>query len=82
MGVLMTIPYEFQTASLYDIRELNASFATGSLKVMYLGGNRNGSYFTKDAVERALPSLKNVPIVCHWDEEAGEIQVAAEFGGD
>ena len=73
MGVLMTIPYEFQTASIYDIRELNASFATGSLKVMYLGGNRNGSYFTKDAVERALPSLRNVPIVCHWDDESGEI---------
>ena len=73
MGVSMNIPYEFQTASIFNIQEINSSFATGSLKVMYLGENRNGSFFSKEAVERALPSLRNVPIVCHWDDEAGEI---------
>lgn len=73
MGTLMSIPCEFSCVSLYDIQEINSSFAVGTLKVMYLGNNRNGSHFSKDAVEKALPSLRNVPIVCHWDDEAEEI---------
>lgn len=70
---MMNLFFDFNNASVYNIREVNSSFASGSLKVMYLGENRNGSYFSKDAVEKALPSLKNVPIVCHWDRDAGEI---------
>lgn len=73
MGQMMNLFYDFDKASVYDIHEVNSSFASGSLKVLYLGDNRNGSHFTRDAVERALPSLKNVPIVCHWDYDAGEI---------
>lgn len=69
----MSIPCEFGCASLYNIHEINSSFSTGTLKVMYLGDNRNGSHFSKGAVEKALPSLRNVPIVCHWDDEAEEI---------
>ena len=73
MKQMMNLFYEFDNASVYDIHEVNSSFASGSLKVLYLGENRNGSSFTKEAVERALPSLKNVPIVCHWDYESGQI---------
>lgn len=73
MGQMMNLFFDCGQASVYDIREVNTSFAKGSLKVLYLGKNRNGSYFSKEAVERALPSLHNVPIVCHWDREAGEI---------
>lgn len=73
MGQMMNLFFDFDKASVYDIREVNSSFASGSLKVLYLGENRNGSYFSRAAVERALPSLKNVPIVCHWDRDANEI---------
>ena len=73
MGVLMNIPFSFNCASIYNIKEINSSFATGTLKVMYLGDNRNGSHFSKNAVEKALPSLCNVPIVCHWDDQSGMI---------
>lgn len=73
MGTLMSVPCEFDSVSLYNIREINSSFAVGTLKVMYLGNNRNGSHFSKVSVEKALPSLRNVPIVCHWDAEAEEI---------
>lgn len=71
MGILMSIP--FDCASISEVKDINSSFASGTLKVMYLGKNRNGSHFSKAAVESALPSLYNVPIVCHWDEEAGTI---------
>ena len=73
MNALMSIPFEFDCASIYDIVEVNSTFAVGTLKVMYLGDNRNGSRFSKEAVKKALPSLKNVPIVCHWDEDEGVI---------
>lgn len=69
----MNISYEFSEKIISDIVEVNSSFASGSLKVMYVGSNRNGSSISKEAVERALPTLANVPIVCHWDHEVGEI---------
>lgn len=69
----LSLVYEFSGASVSDIKEINSSFASGSLKVMYLGANRNGSFFSRESVEKALPTLHNVPIVCHWDDEAGEI---------
>lgn len=71
MGRQMTL--HFDSASLSDIKDLNASFATGRLRVMYTGANRNGSEFSQEVVEAALPSLRNVPIVAHYDEEDNEI---------
>lgn len=73
MAVLMSIPYKFSDASVSNVREINSSFASGTLKVMYLGENRNNVYFSKEAVEQALPSLYNVPIVCHWDADTNKI---------
>ena len=73
MGRIMRLLSEFSDSSIFDIREVNSSFASGSLKVMYTGRNRNGSCISRDAVERALPTLRNVPIVCHWDPESKTI---------
>lgn len=75
------------SAVIGDIQEVNASFARGSLKVMYLGANQNKSYFDRAVVEAALPSLRNVPIVCHWDEDAEEIgghdiEIASRSSGE
>lgn len=61
------------STSLYNIRELNSSFALGSLDVMYTGKNRNKTKFKKGNVKKAIPSLFNIPIVCHWDSELGQI---------
>jgi len=74
MGIMMSIPYELdECSSIYNVRDLNSSFALGSIKILYTGPNRNGSFFSKESVQRALPSLKNVPIVCHYDYEENEI---------
>lgn len=73
MDQVMNLTYECNNSAVYDVEDVNTSFAKGSIKVMYTGINRNKSCINKDVVERALPSLKNVPIVCHWDEEVGEI---------
>ena len=73
MGVQITVPFDSEKVSIFNIRDINSSFAYGSLKVMYLGDNRNKTHFSKDNVKRALPSLRNVPIVCHYDDTTGEI---------
>ena len=63
----------FESASIDNIVDLNSSFAEGKLKVMYTGENQNGSAFSQDVVEAALPSLRNIPIVAHYDLETNEI---------
>lgn len=67
------LPCEFSEATFYDVRDINSTFAKGNLKVCYVGDNRNGSSFSKDVIRSALSSLRNVPIVCHWDYESNTI---------
>lgn len=59
---------EFQ-ASISDIKQVNPLFSTCKVRVLYTGKNRNMSIITKDAVEKALPTLKNIPIVGEYSEE-------------
>lgn len=47
------------------IEELNSEFTLCKCYVMGLGKNRNYSAFSKEATEKALPSLNYVPVVAH-----------------
>lgn len=69
----LSIKYSFSTPAISDITDINSSFAKGRLKVMYLGKNRNKTSFSEENVQRALPTLKNVPIVCNWIASDGII---------
>lgn len=68
---MKTIQYTSDVPIISNIEEINNSFVRASLKVMYTGKNRNNTHFSKEAVEKALPSIKNVPIVCHYRKEEG-----------
>jgi hypothetical protein len=59
---------DFQ-ASISDVKQINPLFSTCKVRVLYTGKNRNMSIITKDAVEKALPTLKNIPIVGEYSEE-------------
>lgn len=63
----------FDDAAISDIEDINPSFATGKLTVMYTGANPNGTYFSRGVVESALPTMKNIPIVAHYNKEENEI---------
>ena len=63
----------FDDAAINDIEDINPSFAKGSLWVMYTGQNPNGTDFSKEVIENALPTIKNIPIVAHYDKEENEI---------
>lgn len=69
----MNVFCESASASLYNIREVNSSFAVASLDIMYTGKNPNRSDIGREETENALPTLYNVPIVCNWDPDTREI---------
>lgn len=62
-------------SSLTDFCEFNSSFDKGVLGVAYPGVNRNKSNITKAAFEKAIKSMYNVPVVCHYIREEDK------FGG-
>ncbi len=51
---------------------INPQFTKGRCRIAYSGNNRNYSNITKEAFEKAMPSLMNIPVVGYYDEETGE----------
>lgn len=60
-------------SSISDIHEINSSFDAGILRICYTGANRNKTYFSKDTLEKCMPTLYNCPIVCNYKREDGSI---------
>lgn len=61
------------SSGISNLVEHNSSFDSGILRVAYTGKNRNGSFISKDAFERSLPTIYNCPIVCNYDREDDSI---------
>ncbi len=66
----MTIQF---SSALSDLIEVNPSFDAGKLRVAYTGKNRNNTYISKEAFERAVPTMFNVPVVANYIREKNEI---------
>lgn len=58
-------------SSISDIRDINSSFDIGKLRICYTGANRNKTYFSKDTLRRAIPTLFNCPVVVNYDRDSG-----------
>lgn len=56
-------------ATIENVQKVNPLFSTCKVRVMYVGANRNKSTIAKDAVERAIPTLFNIPIVGEFSQE-------------
>lgn len=52
-----------------NITDLNESFAKATCLIAYTGKNQNMSSIEKDVFEKALPSIKNIPIVGRYDRK-------------
>lgn len=48
---------------------INRSFDKAVVRIACLGENANGSFFKESSFEKALPSLKNIPIVALYKED-------------
>lgn len=55
-------------AKITDVEPVNPLFSRCKIYVMYTGANRNGSYISKETVEKALPTIYNIPIIGEFSE--------------
>lgn len=59
-----------------------------NVRVLYLGENRNGSYFTKEVVDKMIDTLGGIPVIGHYDAEKkdflghGDLRVIVTEEGD
>lgn len=61
------------SADIEEVTAYNSSFDKAILRVAYHGGNRNGSFISKETFEKCIPSIYNVPIVANYNREDDEI---------
>jgi len=54
-------------SSVEKIVEINESFDAAIIKICYSGANRNRSKISKEAIEKAIPTMYNCPIVCNYN---------------
>lgn len=79
-----------QTPAVFEIDEENSpsGLLRVKLKVCHTGLNRNGSFVSEDNMLKAIPSLKNRPILAHihqldngeWDFESHNMEIIEENG--
>lgn len=55
--------------TIKDVEKINPLFSKCKAYILYKDDNRNGSYLSKEAVEDAIPSLYNIPIVGEYLKE-------------
>lgn len=61
-------------SSLDNIIKCNDSFDYGALRIAYHGENRNGSFISRETMERcAKKSIHNVPVVANYHRETDSI---------
>lgn len=60
-------------SSIENIREINKSFSSGTMRICYAGRNRNGSFLSRESIERAIPTMFNCPVVCNYSVEDDSI---------
>jgi hypothetical protein len=67
------VKYVTFSSSVEDFTEINESFDRAKLRIAYAGANRNNSYITKEAFEKAIPTMFNCPIVTHYDRDTDSL---------
>jgi len=61
------------SSALLNLVEINPSFDLGTLRIAYTGKNRNRSFISKEAFERAIPTMFGCPVVANYIREEDEI---------
>ncbi|MDS7057038.1 hypothetical protein NXG04_07045 [Klebsiella pneumoniae] len=64
---------DFQ-ASISDVKQVHPLFSTCKVRTLYTGQNRNMSNITREAVEKALPTIYNIPIIGEFSMEAKDFK--------
>ena len=68
-SVSLNLPVEF-----IEVEKINPLITKTTIKVMYPGANRNGSYISREVAEQMARSLANIPIVGEWNEQLDDFK--------
>lgn len=66
MGKRYTVSFN---AKIVPVKPINDEFTLCKCYVMHLGKNRNFSYISRDAADKAEPTIFNIPVVGHLYED-------------
>lgn len=66
------VPVLFQKMNTYENQSEDTRFLKVKIWLMHLGENLNGSYFNKESVELAIPTLANTPILAYIEENSND----------
>ena len=74
-------------SAISDLHSINSSFDKGILRICYPGANRNKTYFSKETLERSIPTMYNCPVVAHYYREDGtlgghDIEVITDYDNE
>lgn len=72
-SVSLNLPVKF-----IEVEKINPLITKSTVKIMYAGANRNGSYISREVAERMASSLPNIPIVGEWNEESNDFKSHGE----
>ncbi len=71
---LKYLPVIFQKLKQYDVETIDTRFIKVKIWLQHTGANLNGSFFSKEIIEEAIPTLANTPILCFIEEnKLGEL---------
>lgn len=70
--IVKNVPVLFQTLKNYNIDD--SRFSKVKIWLMHLGENLNGSVFTKGAVEQAIHTLANTPIMGYFNSNSNDFE--------
>lgn len=70
MGKIVHLTF---ASSLLQLCENNSTFDSGVLRVAYHGKNRNRSSISKESFEKAIKSMRNCPVVAHYDRDTDSL---------
>ncbi len=75
-SISLNLPVEF-----IEVEQINPLITKTTVKVMYPGKNRNGSFISRESAERMANSLANIPIVGEWNEQLDDFKGHGEDMG-
>lgn len=64
----LNVPILFQKLDTYNTED--SRFVTVKIYLMHTGANHNGSYFSKEVIEDAIPTLANTPILAYIEDNS------------
>lgn len=76
MNKHITIPISYELSTMTKINPVISRYV---VRVMYPEGNRNGSYFSKQTIEKMVETIGGIPVIGQYDEKAEDFMAHGDL---